>query len=70
VEAGSREENASNRKRPPRLLVAIDAIAPVPHLRCTSYNKRDIPRETMMQNETSQMPGDAPRDYPARLAAP
>jgi hypothetical protein len=36
-------------------------------LRCTSYNKRDIARETMMQNETRQMPGEAPREYPKGL---
>jgi hypothetical protein len=36
-------------------------------LRWTSYNGRDIARETMMQNETRQMPGDAPRDYPGSL---
>jgi hypothetical protein len=35
-------------------------------LRCTSYNRRNIARETMMQNETRQMPGDAPRDLPRR----
>jgi hypothetical protein len=66
VEAGSREENASNRKRPPRRRAAIDVARPVPHLRCTGYNRRDIARETMMQNETRQMPGDAPRDLPRR----
>jgi hypothetical protein len=66
VEAGSREENASNRKRPPLRPAAIDPANPVPHLRCTGYNGRDIARETMMQNETRQMPGDAPRDLPRR----
>jgi len=52
---------------PLRRLAAIDATEPVPHLPCTSYNKRRIARETMMQNETRQMPGDAPRDYPGSL---
>jgi len=36
VEAGSREENASNLKRP--LPAAIDAAEPVPHLRWADYN--------------------------------
>jgi hypothetical protein len=36
-------------------------------LRCTGYNRRAIARETMMQNKTRQMPGDAPRDYPRDL---
>ena len=42
VEAGSREENASVRKRPPRRQAAIDAARPVPHLRCTGYNRPEI----------------------------
>jgi Family of unknown function (DUF6460) len=35
-------------------------------LRWASYNGRDSARETMMQNETRQMPGEAPRDLPRR----
>ena len=45
----------------------IDAGKPVSHLRGASYNGRDIARETIMQNETGQMPGDTPRDYPRGL---
>jgi hypothetical protein len=47
--------------------LAIDASKLVPHLRCTDYDGREIAREKTMQNETRQMPGDAPRDYPRGL---
>src|ERR1700733_6800140 len=50
-----------------RRSAAIDAAKPVPHLRCTDYSERQIARETLMQNETRQMPGDTPRDYPRGL---
>ena len=44
----------------------IDVVRLVPHLRLASYKGRRSARETIMQNETRQMPGDTQRDYPRR----